>query len=790
MAQENYYDSPYSEIAGGLLARGKDKDDAGKAIILGIIQQFASNAKAGLKKSVIDGSKDVATKWTGILKGLEEDFDNASEDRKAAQEYKDRPDIFLTKRAIENIDLVTPGKNFTYATRFAKNVTEQQRKDLAQSLDEEKAELKKLWDLKLLDPKISINNRVDFLAPAFNAGLAADKAVINDPTKRNLVAAFYNRVFKTERNEDGELVTTNGKLLKLKNDADVAENVYLEQQKDLDAAELKLESHFEGLIGQDVDKTNFDEAVPTIFTVTGKEKRDQVKLNNDVMYIIKNNKRVFNSKYWDIPKDVTLASPNGTTGTKTVDIKKEKFKNIVIKNEDGEISNYSEQEFLQDVATRQIQIRKAIEAQGGSTPPDIGVLSFEGALDAFAKEGRFMEVSALNDKSLWRLAVNNKNFNLDNPNSIIFIKPGTNVLNSQKVNTSDLIQAGEDNSSIEEEANLDGDKGDSSVYSHLALETMMGNKNFIQASVETQNKEVAELIKVYPEKEEEITALYDTFKNNLTPTNNFITEDNYDSLGIKSFVKLTDRPIINKLIEVESSGKPNEISKHGAKGYMQLKDSTADNPGVEGVPPVVRDKAGNISHEENVIFGTNYYDGLVRRYDGDMVTAAMAYNLGFGAIDTWISKGRNFGELRKETQDYVKKVFGQDIYDKVKSGEYGTSEIQILKTTENNTPVKSLLSSDKEITPIDAFARAESDIEKEALKKLAKDFKSIPGKLKERGKNIERKRAADILSGEKSVFSSTSYSKWKTENDIVDKYNTPRKEKEKNVENYLEFLNQ
>ena len=785
MAQENYYDSPYSEIAGGLLARGKDKDDAGKAIILGIIQQFASNAKAGLKQSVVDGSKDVATKWSGIMDSLGRDFDNASEDRKAAQEYKDRPDIFLTKRAIENIDLVNPGKNFTYATRFAKNVTEQQRKDLAQSLDEEKLELKKLWDLKLLDPKISINNRVDFLAPALKAGLAADKAVINDPTKRNLVAAFYNRVFKTERNEDGELVTTNGKLLKLKNDADVAENVFLEQQKKIDAAELKLESHFEGLIGQDVDKINFDEGAPNIFTVTGKEKRDQVKLNNDVMYIIKNNKRVFNSKYWDVPKDVTLASSNGTTGTKTVDIKEYKFKNIVIKNEDGEISNYSEQEFLQDVATRQIQIRKAIEAQEGSTPPDIGVLSFEGALDAFAKEGRFMEVSALNDKSLWKkLATNNKNFTLDNPNSIIFIKPGTNVLNSQKVNTSDLIQAGEDNSSIEEEANLDGDKGDSSVYSHIALEAMMGNENFIQASVEMQNKEVAELIKVHPEKEEEITALYDTFKNNLTPTNNFITEDNYDSLGIKSFVKLTDRPIINKLIEVESSGKPNVISKHGAKGYMQLKDSTADNPGVEGVPPVVRDKAGNISHEENVIFGTNYYDGLVRRYDGDMVTAAMAYNLGFGAIDTWISKGKNFGELRKETQDYVKKVFGQDIYDKVKSGEYGTSEIQISKTTETNTPVKSLLSSDKRAD--DSL----SDIEKEALKKLTADFTSIPGKLKERGKNIERERAADFLSGEKSIFFSTSYSNWKTENNIVDKYNTPRKEKEKNVENYLEFLNQ
>tara|TARA_R110000822_G_scaffold13018_1_gene46778 strand:+ start:1520 stop:3874 length:2355 start_codon:yes stop_codon:yes gene_type:complete len=784
MAQEDYFSSQTGQVAGTLLAKGDDKDDAAKAVILGLIQQFAKNAKEGLKQSVLDGSKDVANKWSGIMESLGSDYDNASEDRQNLKEYKRSPTKYLTKKAIENIDLVTEGKNFTYANRFGKNVTDAQRATLAEAITQEKLELKKAMDLMLKDPKLTINNKVDFLNPALMAGRAADKAVLNDPTKRNLVASFYNRIFKTEKNEDGELVTTNGKLIKLRNDADVANNRYLDQQKKLDEAELSLESHFEGLLGEPVEKFNFDKVAPVTIPVTADEKEKQMTLNNNVLFNKQGNP---NKEYWSVSKDVTLRSSNTdkTKSAKVVDIKKYKFENILIVDEDGEVRDFSPLEFIQSVTTRQVRIRKAIEAREDGTSPDIGVISFDGALDAFAREGRFVEVSALNQESFWKKSLNNKNFNLANSNSIIFIKPNTNVVSNQEVNTSDLIQAGEDNSLTDEEENLNKDKGDSSVYSHIAVEAMMINKNFINASVEIQNREVAELINDHPEKEEEITKLYDSFKENITPINNFITEDNYNSLGIESFVTLTDRPIINKIIEVESSGKPNRISKHGAKGYMQLKDSTADNPGIEGVPPVVRDKGGNISHEENIIFGTNYYDGLVRKYDGDMVTAAMAYNLGFGAIDTWISEGRNFGELRKETQDYVKKVFGQDIYDKVKSGEYGNNEIEIPKTTELNTSSDSLLNRAPEKQDVTSSAQR-----KEKANEMFSKMTTVPSLLRERGKNQERERVTDFLSGERSSFSSASYTSWKRENDIVDNYSTSRKEKEKNVKNYLEFLNQ
>jgi hypothetical protein len=158
-----------------------------------------------------------------------------------------------------------------------------------------------------------------------------------------------------------------------------------------------------------------------------------------------------------------------------------------------------------------------------------------------------------------------------------------------------------------------------------------------------------------------------------TQMSGVITVDNIDSLGITTNIAISDRNIINKIIQVESGGKPDADSGH-AKGLMQLKDSTADKPGL-GVKPVVRSGPnGEISAEENVRFGTDYFDALTEKYDGDLVTAAMAYNAGTGAIDKWIEGGRKYEDLREETQNYVAKIFGEDVREQVKNGAYGQGD--------------------------------------------------------------------------------------------------------------------
>ena len=148
------------------------------------------------------------------------------------------------------------------------------------------------------------------------------------------------------------------------------------------------------------------------------------------------------------------------------------------------------------------------------------------------------------------------------------------------------------------------------------------------------------------------------------------------TIQVKPFDPIySNRDIINRIIMAESSGDPSADSGH-AKGLMQIKDTTADDPGInfaDGTPvqPVRREGPnGEISAQENVRFGTDYFDALTDRYGGDLVTAAMAYNSGPTAIDNWIANGRKYEELRGETQDYIGKIFGQNVQQQVKDGTY------------------------------------------------------------------------------------------------------------------------
>ena len=295
-------------------------------------------------------------------------------------------------------------------------------------------------------------------------------------------------------------------------------------------------------------------------------------------------------------------------------------------------------------------------------------------------------------------------------------------------------------------------------------------------------------------------------------SSNIITMDNLKSVNIVvgkaadgSNINWSDRPIINKIIEVESSGRINAMSDHGAKGLMQIKDATADKPGM-GVPPAVRDKAGNISAEENVIFGTNYFDALTEKYNGDLVTAALAYNAGMGTIDKWIKEGRNYNSLRTETQNYVGKIFGKDIQELVKAGTYGQD---IIETPITSSP--SLLESVKEevetkvepvvtsslLAPRDLSNRLSSEEMdrrmNEGAKRMGEDSVSL-GKLlgmdKESTKKRVIKKAEKYLNNEISTFSSSIFSKWVKETKGIEAYKIKKEDKPEVVEEFLDFLNQ
>jgi Rod binding domain-containing protein len=101
-----------------------------------------------------------------------------------------------------------------------------------------------------------------------------------------------------------------------------------------------------------------------------------------------------------------------------------------------------------------------------------------------------------------------------------------------------------------------------------------------------------------------------------------------------------DSALIASVIQVESSGNPNAVSPAGAKGLMQLMDSTAADLGV----------SDSLDPAENIEGGSRYLAGLLKRF-GDLKLALAAYNAGPGAVE----KHGGVPPYR-ETRDYVDKV--------------------------------------------------------------------------------------------------------------------------------------
>lgn len=101
-----------------------------------------------------------------------------------------------------------------------------------------------------------------------------------------------------------------------------------------------------------------------------------------------------------------------------------------------------------------------------------------------------------------------------------------------------------------------------------------------------------------------------------------------------------DPALIISVIQAESAGNPDAVSPAGAKGLMQLSDSTASDYGVKKV----------FDPAENIRAGSSYLKSLINRF-GSVKLGLAAYNAGPENV-----KKYNGMPPFKETVDYVNKV--------------------------------------------------------------------------------------------------------------------------------------
>jgi len=102
-----------------------------------------------------------------------------------------------------------------------------------------------------------------------------------------------------------------------------------------------------------------------------------------------------------------------------------------------------------------------------------------------------------------------------------------------------------------------------------------------------------------------------------------------------------DKNLVFAIIARESAGNPYAISRAGAKGLMQLMDSTAKEMGV----------THSFNPRENIDGGVKYFRKMLDQFDGDIKLALASYNAGPAAV-----KKYNGIPPYTETQNYVDSV--------------------------------------------------------------------------------------------------------------------------------------
>jgi soluble lytic murein transglycosylase-like protein len=111
-----------------------------------------------------------------------------------------------------------------------------------------------------------------------------------------------------------------------------------------------------------------------------------------------------------------------------------------------------------------------------------------------------------------------------------------------------------------------------------------------------------------------------------------------------------DPELAFRLVRVESNFNPRARSYAGALGLTQLMPFTA-----RMVDRRMNSTAAVLEPEANLRTGFRYLRGLLRRYDGDVRLALLAYNRGEGNVDRDLRRGRD------PENGYSAKVLGRGV---------------------------------------------------------------------------------------------------------------------------------
>tara|TARA_X000001388_G_scaffold68970_1_gene57139 strand:- start:2185 stop:3975 length:1791 start_codon:yes stop_codon:yes gene_type:complete len=197
----------FGQVAGGLLAdrRGSDRDKLKLTLGLSVLENIFGNLKINQKQDVIDAANDVKDNYGLIFKDNEEIYANESSNRVNYKRFLDDEDGYLQDAAIKEFNK-NPylRKELGNVNAFSAVNRETLDEDSYKKAMEIFESLKKGEREKIIklgeNPAINTLTFTKFNEPAMNAYKAALAEVEDDPTKKSLLGATFNKIFGTDRN--------------------------------------------------------------------------------------------------------------------------------------------------------------------------------------------------------------------------------------------------------------------------------------------------------------------------------------------------------------------------------------------------------------------------------------------------------------------------------------------------------------------------------------------------------------------------------------------------------------
>lgn len=507
MADDYLSGSQFGNVAGALLARKRkvDKDQARKAIFASAIFETIGALQRKQQTNLNTDIENINTQFQDIFVNNQEEWNGAQVNRQAITEA-DRigEKAYLNKKVDENIDYLLKDLGVSWKD---KNMQSQEVQDkMFEVYNTQLKREKEILDLLRQNPVNTYNTFSQYNKAAKNEYLAALDAVKDDPTRKGLLSAAFNRIFRTEKDAEGNLTSTNAEKIALENSLETANRERQEFRKSVSSADALLNDYYSSMVGKTFQGLENNLVPLAKKPFTDNQIKSQMKSNSEYLE---------DKDFMDIPLNIpviktglTLENINdipemSENNTEEINIKKAwKENKIKVYNPDTQelstISSFEMEEILANKALSLNYIRMK-----NNINPTVGPSIINDSLQSFANEGRFFRFKELTKGGL-NLGPLGTYFGETqwDADDILFIAPsrtGKNLLRN-KVSASDAVA-------------INQSQGSEDIIITDPKEIPFSSTAFIQMledadNIKEKEKEINELKKIYPNNSEEIDKLY------------------------------------------------------------------------------------------------------------------------------------------------------------------------------------------------------------------------------------------------------------------------------------------